>query len=139
MRGFLRNYFKIIIVPLVVLIIGTGIYFIIKHNQKYGLTQEEKTVQNYSTQTGKNKFDLTGQVINFSEDYKTVTIKIENAGKTINKEQNQEIKLDITGYASVFDQSGQSIQISEIKTQEKVNIKGSFSGKNYTAEYIARL
>ena len=129
MREFLRNYFKIIIIILVLIVVGLGTYFLIKNNPRSHLTKEEKTLQDYSAKLSKDKFDLTGQVVNVSEDSKTITLKVENASKALSKTQNQEIKLNIATFT----------QVSDIKAQDKVNIKGSFSGKNYTAEYIARL
>jgi len=130
-----KNFLKIIILVLILAVLGVGVYLFTNWRKK-SPTAEEKGMQRISEEVGKSKFEANCDVANIDKKEKKITCKVQSGSNTIKKYFNKETQFLLSEQATIFNKEGQLIQLSDLKSQNQTDIKGTIEGNNLTAELI---
>jgi len=87
-------------------------------------------------QPGKDKFSIDATIKSIDQTKKSLVVQVSKANVTLQNKVDKEITLEFSSEGVIKGTDGKVIQLADLKPATKVEIKGTISNGQYSAEYI---
>jgi hypothetical protein len=119
----MKLFLKIIIGVIVLAFLATAGIFVY---QKVKATQDP----------GKNKFSVEGTIKSSDVAQKKLIVSIASANKTLKDYQGQDLTFIYSDQGTIKGKSGKYIELKNLSSGAKIEMKGTIENNQYLAEYI---